>query len=48
MRKKLGGERDYLTSEDVWIKSKFPRPNLLIEEIGRVGEGKNPRGRRNK
>ena len=48
MRKKLGGERGYLALEDLWIKSKFPRSNMPIREVGRSGERKNPRGRRKK
>jgi hypothetical protein len=46
--KKLGGERGYLALEDLWIKSKFPRSNMLILEVGRSGESKNLRGRRKK
>jgi hypothetical protein len=48
MRKRWWGERGYLAYEDLWIKSKFPRSNLSIQEIGRVRKSKNPRGRRNK
>ena len=48
MRKKLGGERGYLALEDLRIKSKFSRSNMLIHEVGRSGERKNPRGRRKK
>ena len=48
MRKKLGGERGYLALEDLRIKSKFPRSNMSIHEVGRSGERKNPRGRRKK
>jgi len=48
MRKKLGGERGYLALEDLWIKSKFPRSNMSIREVGLSGERKNPRGRRKK
>jgi hypothetical protein len=48
MQKKLGGERGYLALEDLWIKSKFSRPNIPILEVGRSGESKNPRGRRKK
>ena len=48
MRKKLGGERGYLTLEDLRIKSKFARYNMPIREVGRSGERKNPRGRRKK
>ena len=43
--KKLGGERGYLALEDLRIKSKFPRSNMPIREIGRSGKRKNPRGR---
>ena len=46
--KKLEGERGYLALEDLWIKSKFARFNMLIREVGRGGERKNPRGRRKK
>ena len=46
--KKLGGERGYLALEDLWTKSKFPRSNMPIREVGRSGERKNPRGRRKK
>ena len=45
-RKKLEGERRYLTLEDLWIKSKFPRSNMLIHEVERSGDRKNQRGRR--
>ena len=48
MRKKLGGKRGYLALEDLQIKSKFPRSNMPIREVGRSGERKNPRGRRKK
>ena len=48
MRKKLGGERGYLALEDLRIKSKFPRSNMPIREVGRSGERKNLRGRRKK
>ena len=48
MRKKLGVERGYPALEDLQIKSKFPRSNMLIREVGRSGERKNPRGRRKK
>ena len=40
--------RGYLALEDLRIKSKFPRSNMLIREVGRSGERKNPRGRRKK
>ena len=40
--KKLGGERGYLTLEDLWIKSKFPRSNMPIHEVGRSGGEKKP------
>ena len=46
--KKLEVERGYLTLEDLRIKSKFPRSNMPIREVGRSGERKNPRGRRKK
>ena len=46
--KKLGGERGYLAFEDLRIKSKFPRSNMPIRDVGRSGESKNPRGRRKK
>ena len=46
--KKLGGERGYLALEDLRIKSTFARSNMLIREVGRSGERKNPRGRRKK
>ena len=46
--KKLGGERGYLALKDLRIKSKFPRSNMPIHEVGRSGERKNPRGRRKK
>ena len=46
--KKLGGERGYLALEDLWIKSKFPRSNIPIREVGRSGERKNPIGKRKK
>ena len=46
--KKLGRERGYLALEDQRIKSKFPRSNMPIREVGRSGERKNPRGRRKK
>ena len=48
MRKKLGGECGYLALKDLQIKSKFPRSNMPIREVGRSGERKNPRGRRKK
>ena len=48
MRKKQGGERGYLALEDLRIKSKFPRSNISIREVGQSGERKNPRGRRKK
>ena len=41
-------ERGYLTLEDLRIKSKFPRSNMSIREVGRSGKRKNPRGRRKK
>jgi hypothetical protein len=44
----MRGERGYLAYEDLWIKSKFSRSNLSIQEIGRIRKSKNPRGRRNK
>ena len=46
--KKLGDERGYLALKDLWIKSKFPRSNMLIREVGRSEERKNLRGRRKK
>ena len=46
--KKLGWERGYLALEDLWIKSKFPRSNMSIHEVGRSEERKNLRGRRKK
>ena len=46
--KKIGGNRGYLALEDLWIKSKFPRSNMPIHEVGRSGERKNPRRRRKK
>ena len=46
--KKIGGERGYLALEDLRIKSKFPRSNMPIHEVGRSGERKNLRGRRKK
>ena len=48
MRKKLEGEQGYLALEDLRIKSKFPRSNMPIHEVGRSGESKNPRGRKKK
>jgi len=39
---------DNLALEDLQIKSKFPRSNMPIHEVGRSGERKNPRGRRKK
>ena len=48
MQKKLGEERGYLALENLRIKSKFPRSNMLIREVGRSGERKHPRGRRKK
>ena len=44
MRKKLGGERGYLTLEDLWMKSKFLRSNMPIREVGRSGKRKKPKG----
>ena len=44
MRKKLGGERGYLALEDLRIKSKFPRSNMPIREVGRSGERKTREG----
>ena len=46
--KKLGGEQGYVALEDLRIKSKFPRSNMPIREVGQSGERKNPRGRRKK
>ena len=46
--KKTRRERGYLALEDLRIKSKFPRFNMPIREVGRSGERKNPRGRRKK
>ena len=40
----IRGERGYLAREDAWIKSKYPRSNSSIQEIGRVRERKKPRG----
>ena len=40
--KKLGGERGYLALKDLRIKSKFPRSNMPIHEVGRSGERKKP------
>ena len=48
MRKKLGVERGYPALEDLQIKSKFLRSNMLIPDVGRSGERKNPRGMRKK
>ena len=48
MQKKLGGERGYLVLEDLQIKSKFLRSNMLIREVWRSGDRKNPRRRRKK
>ena len=42
MQKKLGGERGYLALEDLRIKSKFPRSNMPIREVGRSGREKKP------
>ena len=46
--KKTRRERGYLALEDLRIKSKFPRSNMPIREVGQSGERKNPRGRRKK
>ena len=46
--KKLGEERGYLALEDLRIKSKFPRSNMPIREVGRSAKRKNPRERRKK
>ena len=46
--KKLGGEQGYVALEDLRIKSKFLRSNMMICEVGQSGERKNPRGRRKK
>jgi len=46
--KKLGEEQGYLALEDLQIKSKFPRSNMPICEVGRSGERENPRERRKK
>ena len=44
-----GGERIPCSRlEDLRIKSKFPRSNMTIREVGRSGERKNPRMRRKK
>ena len=40
--KKLGGERGYLALEDLWIKSKFPRSNIPIHEVGAKWGEKKP------
>ena len=48
LKKKTRRERGYLALEDLWIKSKFPRSNMPIHEVGRSGERKNLRGRRKK
>ena len=46
--KKIRREREYLALEDLRIKSKFPRSNMSIREVGRSGERKNTRARRKK
>ena len=46
--KKTRREREYLALEDLQIKSKFPRSNMPIREVGRSGKSKNLRGRRKK
>ena len=46
--KKTRRERGYFALEDLRIKSKFSRSNMLIREVGQSGERKNPRGRRKK
>ena len=46
--KKTRRERRYLALEYLRIKSKFPRSNMPICEVGQSGERKNPRGRRKK
>ena len=46
--KKIRRERGYLALEDLRIKSKFPRSNMPIREVGQSGERKNPRERRKK
>ena len=46
--KKTRRERGYLALKDLRIKSKFPRSNMPIREVGRSRERKNLRGRRKK
>ena len=48
LKKKTRRERGYRALEDLRIKSKFPRSNMPIREVGRSGERKTPRGRRKK
>ena len=46
--KKLEGERGYLALKNLRIKSKFPRSNMPIREVGSSRERKNLRGMRKK